>query len=361
MLAVSWSNLTRRDIRLARTRRSRLVIISPTSLSSWGLAIRSALESRGIDGVELFHKAGLDVSALADPLARYPLAATTRLWRLAIEATRDPAFGIEVARHARPTYFHALGFSLAASGSLAEAFERIVRYFRLVSDAAEMTLDALEHTYRFRVHLVDPEQRPADEAVDAFVALAVRVCRVLRDRTYNPLAVSLRRSAPPDETPFRRYFRVPVVFGAQADVLEFDKLSFEARLGSGNAELARLNDQVVVSHLATLGADRFSRKLQLLLVEHLPSGEPNETDLASRMGTSLRNLQRRLAEEGTSYKEVLDDTRRQLARSYLAENRHSISEVAYLLGFSAASSFTRAFRRWEGVSPREFQAKASKA
>jgi AraC-like DNA-binding protein len=334
---------------------------SPTSLSSWGLAIRSALESRGIDAVELFQNAGLEVAALADPLARYPLAATTRLWNLAVAATGDPALGIEVARHARPTYFHALGFSLAASGSLAEAFERIVRYFRLVSDAAEMTLEALDEGYRFRVELVDPEQRPADEAVDAFVALAVRVCRVLRDRTYNPLSVSLRRPPPPDTTPFRRYFRVDVVFGAQADVLVFDKASFQQRLEGANAELARVSDQVVMSHLAKLGIDRFERKLQVLLVDALPHGEPNEADAAARLGTSVRNLQRRLADEGTSYKEVLDGTRRQLARSYLAEARYSMSEIAYLLGFGAASSFTRAFRRWESISPSEFQAKVRKA
>lgn len=333
---------------------------SPTSLTSWGLAIRSALESRGVDADDLFRKAGLDVSALSDPLARYPLAATTRLWRLAVEATNDPSFGLEVARHTRPTYFHALGFSLAASGSLAEAFERIVRYFRLVSDAADMTLEPLESTYRFSVHLVDPEQRPADEAVDAFVALAVRVCRVLRDRTFDPISVSLRRPAPPDPSPFRRYFRVPVTFGADGDVLVFHRAAFDARLGGGNEELARINDQVVASHLATLGADRLAQRLHSLLVECLPHGEPNEAELASRLGTSLRNLQRRLADEGTSYKDVLDDTRRALARSYLSEGTHSVSEVAYLLGFLAASSFTRAFRRWEGMSPSEFQAKTRK-
>ncbi len=333
---------------------------SPTSLTSWGLAIRSALESRGVDADELFREAGLDVSALSNPLARYPLAATTRLWRLAVEATGDPAFGLEVARHTRPTYFHALGFSLAASGSLTEAFERIVRYFRLVSDAADMALEPLDGAYRFSVRLVDPEQRPADEAVDAFLALAVRVCRVLRDRTFNPLSVSLRRPAPPNPAPFQRYFRVPVEFGQEEDVLVFDRASFDARLGGGNEELARMNDQVVASHLATLGEGRLSPRLHHLLVEHLPHGEPNEADLAARLGTSLRNLQRRLADEGTSYKDVLDDTRRELARSYLSEGTHSVSEIAYLLGFLAASSFTRAFRRWEGMSPTEFQAKARK-
>jgi hypothetical protein len=204
------------------------MIHSPTSLSSWGLAIRSALESRGVDGAALFRDAGLDVAALSDPLARYPLPATTRLWRLAVNATGDPAFGIEVARHARPTYFHALGFSLTASSSLAEAFERIVRYFRLVTDAAEMTLAVRDDCYRFSVHLVDPAQRPAHEAVDAFMALAVRVCRVLRDRSYNPLSVELRRPPPLDHAPFRRYFRVDVAFGKQEDVLVFDKSSFDS-------------------------------------------------------------------------------------------------------------------------------------
>jgi AraC-like DNA-binding protein len=192
------------------------------------------------------------------------------------------------------------------------------------------------------------------------MALAVRLCRLLKDRSYNPISVTMRRPAPPDDAPFRRYFRVPVAFGAEADVLVFDKASFEARLGGGNAELARVNDQVVASHVATLASDPYARKVHLLLVDELPRGEPDEAELAARLGTSLRNLQRKLAEEGTSYKNVLDDTRRGLARSYLAEGRHSISEVAYLLGFRAASSFTRAFRRWENLSPTDFQARIQK-
>src|SRR6185436_13663082 len=79
---------------------------SATALSTWGLAIASALDSRGCSSQALFERAGLDYSALGDPNARYPVSATTRLWRLAIEATGDPCFGIEVARHARFVHFY---------------------------------------------------------------------------------------------------------------------------------------------------------------------------------------------------------------------------------------------------------------
>src|SRR5262245_37847415 len=104
----------------------------PTSLSSWGSAIASTLELRGVDSRALFRSAGLDVEALRDPEARYPLAATTKLWQLAVEAAGDPALGLEVARHTHPTTFHALGFSLAASATLREAIERTARFFRLL-------------------------------------------------------------------------------------------------------------------------------------------------------------------------------------------------------------------------------------
>ena len=108
-----------------------------------------ALEARGFDAAPLFARAGLDFAALDDPEARFPVRTTALLWRLAVEATGDPCFGLEVARHTSPTTFHALGFSLAASSSVREAFERVVRYYRLVSDAASIRFE--EHGAVYRV------------------------------------------------------------------------------------------------------------------------------------------------------------------------------------------------------------------
>lgn len=334
---------------------------SPTALSTWGLAIASALESRGCSSRELFERAGLDPDALGDPAARYPVKATTRLWRIAIEATGDPCFGIEVARHARFTHFHGLGFSLAASGSLLEAYERIVRFFRLVTDAVNMQIEDHGEYYSVVADLADSAEQPADEAVDAFAALSVRLCRTLKDRTFNPIALELRRSPPADPAPFLRYFRVMPAFNAPRDALSFDRESFEARLPTGNAELAHANDAVIAAQLARLEQNGISSRLRKLLLDQLPLGEPSQKEVARRLGLSRRSLQRRLSEEQTSYSDVLESMRYELARGYMADPRYSITEIAYLLGFGTATSFSRAFMRWAGEAPRDYRARLGRS
>jgi AraC-like DNA-binding protein len=101
--------------------------------------------------------------------------------------------------------------------------------------------------------------------------------------------------------------------------------------------------------------------VQALLVERLSSGEPDPEAVARALGMSLRSLQRRLEDEGTSFKEVLAATRRELACDYLQGGRTSVTEVTFLLGFADTSSFARAFRRWTGESPSEWRERAAQA
>ena len=87
----------------------------------------------------------------------------------------------------------------------------------------------------------------------------------------------------------------------------------------------------------------------------LPQGDPDPAVIAKRVGMSLRNMQRKLAEEGSSFQALLDEIRAALARSYLDEGRYSVSEITYLLGFAGVSNFSRAFKRWTGVSPSAYR------
>jgi len=329
----------------------------PTALGSWGLAIVAALRSRGVDAEALLAQVGLSLEALADPNRRHAIDVTTRLWRRSVEATADPAFGIEVARQTTFPTFHALGFSLATSGTLLEGLERVVRFFAIVTDAADIRLEMESQQVRLSAHLRRGAE-PADEAVDAFVAATVRLCRTLRGRAFNPLRVELRRKAPEDPAPFLRYFRVPVEFGAPLDALTFDRADAEARLLTGNPEIARANDAVAADHLARLQKTRLAPRVRQAIVDQLPQGEPDPADVARRLGVSLRSMQRKLADEGLSFLSLLDDTRATLARGYLDEGRYSVSEITYLLGFAGVSAFSRAFKRWTGMSPSAYRDRA---
>jgi AraC-like DNA-binding protein len=326
----------------------------PTSLSSWGLAIAKALEARGLPPQPLFAKAGLDFAAVDDPDARYPVSATSLLWRLAVEATGDPSFGLQVARHTSPMTFHALGFSLAASGSIREAFDRLVRYYRLVSDITTIRFEERGPDYRIEI-VTEAGTHPGIEAIDAVVAVAVRLCRSLTDRQFSPLVVELQRAAPPDPSPFFRCFRAPITFGASADALTFSKAKCDERIQGANPEIARANDLVAAQALARWDRSQLADRVRILVMDRLATGAPSQAEIARSLGMSPRALQRRLTLETTTFAELIDDTRRELALAYLREGRHSMTDIGYLLGFSGAASFTRAFRRWTGKTPSDYQ------
>jgi AraC-like DNA-binding protein len=322
-----------------------------TTLTSWTRAIRKALDAAGVDSAALFAQAGLDIAALADPQARFPATATRQLWKLAVQATGNPAFGLEAARHAGQTSFHALGYSLNASATLKEAFERLLRYFRVVTEIADLSLDAESSRYRLRIGTPADATAPADEAVDAFCSVVVRMCRGIYRRDYAPLRVQLQHAEPIDSSAYQRAFRAPVEFGADCNAIDFDVADFDRALEGANPELAQHNEEIAARYLARFAKPQLATRLQVWLVEQLPSGVPPQQKAAEHLHLSLRSLQRKLAEQGTSYKQLLDETRRGLALSYLRDARYSISELSYLLGFSDTSSFTHAFRRWTGSAP----------
>jgi AraC-like DNA-binding protein len=326
----------------------------PTTLSSWLLAIARALETQGCDAAAVFANAGLDISILDDPEKRVPVRNPSRLWPLAVQATGDPCFGLEVARHTLPTTFHSLGFSLAASATLREAFERIVRDHRLVTDAIAVRLEPVHNCYRLSV-TPDPRAALAPEAIDAVLALVVRLCRSLASPQLSPDRVEMRRQAPKDPSPFFKYFRAPIAFGARNDAVFFDKEICEHPLRGANAVLARANDVITARAIERFYGSLLSDRVRVVLIDRFSDGTPSLIEVARAMGMSPRGLQRGLAREMTTYARVVDETRRQLAASYLGDRRYAMNEITFLLGFSGAAAFSRAFRRWTGQTPSDYR------
>jgi AraC-like DNA-binding protein len=327
----------------------------PTSLASWTRALRKQLDALGLDSEALCREAGLDPQWMDDPNARYPLSATTRLWALAVQASGDPALGLRVSRFVSPTTFHALGYALVASGSLREVFERIVRYHPVVSDALELQLTRTEDCYRFNLKVPAGCPTPAYEAIDAFAAIYVRTCRNRLGRDYAPLAVYLCRPEPADPSPWHKVFRSPVWFAQDQDCLEFGLHDFDSHLDDANPELAEHNETVLKRTMAQLQPLTWERKVREAIEAQLPEGEPSAERIAQALHLSLRSLQRHLADEGCRFDTLLNECRENLALLHLRDPQCSLGEISYLLGFADASSFSRAFKRWTGMTPGQFR------
>ena len=329
-----------------------------SSISSWALLVAKALEADGRDSEDLFRRAGLDPARLKDADARYPVEGMCRLWRLATQVTGDPYFGLRAAGFWHPTTMNALGYSWMASDSLRDALTRMTRYGRLVTTVAEMRLEEFDDHFAFRIHPLIARSKVPNEAVDAGLATFVSMCRTSYGDDFHPLRVATQRPEFDDPAPYIEYFQAPVEFSAPDNILYFSKESLEAHLPTANPRLARVNDRIVTQYLAQFDKGSTAMRVRAKLIGLLSAGNVTQQDVADSLHMSLRTLQRKLSEENTSYKELLDETRRELANQYLRQACLSVSEVTYLLGFSEPSNFARAFKRWTGRTPSEFRTAA---
>lgn len=324
-----------------------------STIATWAATIVRALDAQDLPGAAIAARAGIDEATLRDPDGRVPRGALSRLWELAIEESGDPAFGLLAARHTLQTTFHALGYAVLASSTQREAMERVIRYRRVLGDIMKLSLEDDGDRTRFVID-VSSEVLPW-ASVDALIAVMARQTRMLHGgRDVRPLGISMRRPTPDDRAPYERLLKAPLRFEQRENFLEYARSDCDRPLPAANAELARQNDDVVVRYLARLSGSGVLARTRQSLLEELPNGAPTKQQIAARLGMSPRNLQRLLANEDTSFKQLLEEARLTLARNYLEEGRLPITEIAFLLGFADTSAFSRAFKRWTGTSPRDF-------
>jgi AraC-like DNA-binding protein len=331
------------------------MLFEPTTLAATAKIIAETLETHySVDPAPIFAKAGLDISRLSKPGARYPSRHMQALWRAAVEASRDPCFGLYAGRSIRPS-FHALGFSWIACQSLLGSLQRLCRYHDVISTIPIiLNISEADDCYEMTIEYPDPKFTPEIAAIDAFVAAIIQLCRTATNSDFAPVSIEFKRT---DRCPIETYIKIlgcPVTMGAEHITLRFERKLLEKPLPGANIELAQLNDSVVEKYLASRDANTVPGEVRKFLIAELPSGNPSQQQIAARMHRSLSTLQRQLYLEGTSYRKIRDDTRRQLAIEYVREAKLSLSQIAYLLGYSDQSNFSRAFRRWTGTPPKEF-------
>ncbi len=331
------------------------MLSEPTTLAAVATAVAQGIESYGLDADALFAQAELDKQKLAIPGARYRVRRMRRLWALARQATGDPCFGLVVSRFIKPTSLHALGFSWLASSTLRDGLERLVRYARIVSTGAQLELETDSGICTLSAAGQIPDLQPPPEAVDAFLALIVRMCRIMASDHFAPRSVAFKHPDNGHPEAYVELFQAPVEFGADRNTLAFNQEELDAPLRASNTELAFENDRIAERYLQSLNPDEVSTKVRELLLELLPSGEASEKKIAGTLNRSVSSLRRTLRSEGVRYRDLLKGTRQSMAEQYVREGKYSLGQIAFLLGFSDQSNFSRAFKRWTGYTPKAFR------
>lgn len=334
------------------------MLLENTNLVTGAQLLAETLErDYGIDPTAVFAAAELDMSRLHVPGARYPWANLRVLWEEAERQSKDPCFGLAVGARMRVAVYHAIGCSWISSATLLEALQRLVRYREVLSTVDLNVELALRDGDKWclSVGFPDPALAAGRANIDGFARGLVGLMQAATYPEFQPLAVDL----PHDDAGLaERYCAAlcpDVRFNQPQVSICVAKADAEAPLPGDNPELATANDLVAERYLASLDPARVATEVRELLVEMLPSGTVRQEDIAERMNRSLSTLQRQLTSEGMNFQQLRDDTRRRLAEDYIRANELSLSQIAYLLGFSDQSNFSRAFKRWTGRSPREFR------
>jgi len=328
-----------------------------TTISTWVFTILQNVEISGFSSEQVAEKAGLDNELLSNPDARIKIEDLAHLWQVIVEVTGDECFGLKAGTNILPTTFHALGFALMVSTNLRDAFKRLLRFYQIISNAIEVKSEYSKDTISYCLNPFDQMPQPADEDIDMGMASIVSFGRMLTNRELTPVKVELRRKAPANPQKFSEHFRSPIVFSSEKNRIFYKIRDMEEPLPFANAEIAKRNDQIIVEYLAHFSKDLITYKVHEKLIDILPTGEPSIDMLARSIGLSTSSLQRCLKKENASYRGILNDIRRNLAADYLKQPTLSIIEVAFQLGYSDSSNFTRAFKRWFGVSPKEYRKK----
>lgn len=337
--------------------RSTLLPDTASTIGSWAQFIAQGLTSCGIDSHQLFLDAGINLAETDNPNARFPVHKMSRVWQLAVARSGDPCIALTLATGAYPGMYGGLGLSMISSRTLWDAVSCACRFNRIASDAATLLLRERSDGNVESVYLMSEAEAAAvtGEALEAFMATSTHILRSISHDHYAPLEVHFQHNKEAHRQAYEDFFRAPVFFDAEEYKIVLARKDLDQPCLQANPELAATIDAWMSEYLARFNTNPLSAKVRKLLTEKLPDGELMQNDVSTEMAMSTRSLQRGLKNEGTSFKELLDVTRQDLALKYISEHQLAIIEICCLLGFSDQSNFTKAFKRWTGQAPSTYR------
>jgi AraC-like DNA-binding protein len=320
------------------------------------IGMSDALAEVGVSYREVLARAGLPDRHLDMPGDRVTMAEYFALWAAVSEASSDPGVGIKLAQAVKPDLMEPLFLAMLSSRTVKDAISVLVSYKRMLSaERIEHAID--EHdgasvlTYRW-----PPSERECPQVlVDAELAFIVEgFRRATRTPELAPLEVRMRAKTLPRAAGHASFFRCPVRLGQADNGLTIAAEDAARPFVTHNPRMLAALVPYLKENLPEED-DTFLARIRTLLAARIRGRKVTVQAVGKELGMSDRALQRALQQSGTSFRELLDVVRNEQAQRYLARASFSDGEVAFLLGFEDPSSFSRAFRAWNGVSPTEFR------
>ncbi|MDX2153720.1 MAG: AraC family transcriptional regulator [Bryobacteraceae bacterium] len=314
--------------------------------------------ARGVEAGELCRQAGFPRELLETPDELIAGDAVDRVWRAAVELVGDEHLGLHLGESVQPVSLGLLGFAMLSCERVGDALEKMVRYWNLLTDATKLRVTRAGGRARVEMELVD---LPGNfllrnhQPVESSLSAAVSLVGGLSGRRARVLEATFTHAAPAGGVrEHERVFGRRPEFEAESNGVVFEAEVLEWSVAHANRSLGAALEEQIQRTLAR-EEESVRGRVRREVARRLRGETPELEAVAKALALSERGLQRELQAEGTTFREVVDDLRKDLAAEYLRDPRHSLLDVSFLLGLSEPSVLHRFVRRWFGCTPAEYR------
>ena len=313
---------------------------------------------------ELCKASGLSTtSELDNARLRVGIEQVHQLLLYAIKKSGDVDIGLHMGESSRPSALDIVGHLLLSSPDMTTAFKQVRQYHNLFGERIRF------HAYRSKQNVVIEIEflgewqqvygKSIRHVIDYTLVTFVRILGMLSEKKVLPARVHFAYPKPPDLKEYERIFGTKPFFDQTANQLYFSETDMEVSIKGYNSQLFRILEEHAQQLLEQLeGNAGIANSVKKELIRNMDAGFLSMEEVAAKLNKTARWLQRKLSDEGTSFRQLSNDLKRKFAERYLEEEKITIAEIAYRLGYAEPNAFSRAFKKWTGLSPAEYRAKS---
>ncbi len=333
--------------------------LSSIPTATGGIARLACVRLRefGKDAGPILAQAGATAEQAYNDSIHLEVSKQIRILDLVAQELGDELLGFHLGRDFDLREIGLVYYVLASSERLADAIRNAERYSGIMNDGVRLHFRQDDHAAAIALDYVNVDRHSDRHQIEFWLVTVIRICRQITDTRLAPRHLRVRHNRDTIPAEFRTFFGTDVEFGAGADEIVFPApvvlLPLTKRDNYLNDLLRQYADEALASRPRHLG--RFRSAVEDALTQLLPHGKGSASKVAQDLGMSTRTLARKLNAEGATFADILDKLRSALAQRYLSERELPISEISWLLGYSEVSSFTHAFKRWIGKTPRQYR------
>ncbi len=317
-----------------------------------------AIAATGTDPDQVRQSMAFDFTALSDTDGFIACVDFARLLEEVAQATGDDCFGLHFGARSNPKNIGPLVYAVLNSPTIAAACETAARYLHVHNQALKLSLDIDAELAKFIYsysHIGVEQPRQFSEFT---MAGTLNTFRIMAGSQWTPREIQFAHDPPESNTEHLRVFRAPVIFRCASNALIIEREFLDQTVPSADHRLYGILTHYLGEVLNRMPTENgVIATIRKAIGESLKNGTPKLARVAKLIALSPRTLQRRLEQYGLDFKKLVADTRHQFALEYLKDHENTLTQIAFLLGYSEVSAFNRAFKRWTGSTPSDYRRK----